>query len=132
MFLPFQLICRSYIQLHVSLIILYIPAFQGAPETIQERLTNVPVSYVNTYKKYTRQGSRVLALAFKSLPDMTVRIIKNNHSWSSTFPFVPQIIYINIYLKYLYIYVFVVEGGFCNLGIIKSINCKKPLYACKY
>ncbi|KAK1392069.1 putative manganese-transporting ATPase PDR2 [Heracleum sosnowskyi] len=45
---------------------------KGAPETIQERLTNVPVSYVNTYKKYTRQGSRVLALAFKSLPDMTV------------------------------------------------------------
>lgn len=45
---------------------------KGAPETIQERLINVPVSYVNTYKKYTRQGSRVLALAFKSLPDMTV------------------------------------------------------------
>ncbi|XP_009590998.1 putative manganese-transporting ATPase PDR2 isoform X1 [Nicotiana tabacum] len=45
---------------------------KGAPETIQERLIDVPPSYVPTYKKYTRQGSRVLALAFKSLPDMTV------------------------------------------------------------
>lgn len=45
---------------------------KGAPETIQHRLTDVPSSYVETYKKYTRQGSRVLALAFKSLPDMTV------------------------------------------------------------
>ena len=46
---------------------------QGAPETIQERLINVPAWYVETYKKHTRQGSRVLALAYKSLPDMTVR-----------------------------------------------------------
>ncbi|KAL5765123.1 hypothetical protein ACOSQ2_017717 [Xanthoceras sorbifolium] len=45
---------------------------KGAPETIQDRLTELPLSYVETYKKYTRQGSRVLALAFKSLPDMTV------------------------------------------------------------
>ncbi|XP_007029274.2 PREDICTED: probable manganese-transporting ATPase PDR2 [Theobroma cacao] len=45
---------------------------KGAPETIQDRLTDLPPSYVETYKKYTRQGSRVLALAYKSLPDMTV------------------------------------------------------------
>ncbi|GMH17830.1 hypothetical protein Nepgr_019671 [Nepenthes gracilis] len=45
---------------------------KGAPETIQDRLVNLPESYVETYKKYTRQGSRVLALAFKSLPDMTI------------------------------------------------------------
>ncbi|XP_020534686.1 probable manganese-transporting ATPase PDR2 isoform X2 [Jatropha curcas] len=45
---------------------------KGAPETIQDRITNLPRSYVDTYKKYTRQGSRVLALAFKPLPDMTV------------------------------------------------------------
>ncbi|KAK4770522.1 hypothetical protein SAY87_031054 [Trapa incisa] len=45
---------------------------KGAPETIQDRLMDLPPSYVMTYKKYTRQGSRVLALAFKSLPDMTV------------------------------------------------------------
>ncbi|KAK2987746.1 hypothetical protein RJ640_016341 [Escallonia rubra] len=45
---------------------------KGAPETIQERLVDVPSSYAKTYKRYTRQGSRVLALAFKALPDMTV------------------------------------------------------------
>ncbi|XP_057727468.1 probable manganese-transporting ATPase PDR2 isoform X2 [Arachis stenosperma] len=45
---------------------------KGAPEIIQDRLIDVPPSYVETYKKYTRQGSRVLALAYKSLPDMTV------------------------------------------------------------
>ncbi|KAL3835729.1 hypothetical protein ACJIZ3_010465 [Penstemon smallii] len=45
---------------------------KGAPETIQERLVEVPASYVETYKKHTRQGSRVLALAYKSLPEMTV------------------------------------------------------------
>lgn len=27
---------------------------QGAPETIQERLINVPALYVETYKKHTR------------------------------------------------------------------------------
>lgn len=45
---------------------------KGAPETIQDRLVDLPASYVETYKKYTRQGSRVLALAYKPLPDMTV------------------------------------------------------------
>lgn len=57
------------------LVILYGLIFQGAPEIIQDRLINIPPSYVETYKKYTRQGSRVLALAYKSLPDMTVRIL---------------------------------------------------------
>ncbi|KAK7410956.1 hypothetical protein VNO78_02227 [Psophocarpus tetragonolobus] len=45
---------------------------KGAPEVIQDRLIDIPSSYVETYKKYTRQGSRVLALAYKSLADMTV------------------------------------------------------------
>lgn len=45
---------------------------KGAPETIQDRLTELPPAFVETYKKYTRQGSRVLALAFKPLSDMTV------------------------------------------------------------
>ncbi|CBI27691.3 unnamed protein product, partial [Vitis vinifera] len=53
------------------------PLFSGAPETIQERLVDLPPSYVETYKKYTRQGSRVLALAFKSLPEMTVSEARN-------------------------------------------------------
>ena len=51
------------------------PLFQGAPETIQDMLIDLPSAYVNTYKKYTRQGSRVLALAYKSLPEMTVRVL---------------------------------------------------------
>lgn len=45
---------------------------KGAPETIQGRLNDLPSSYVETYKKYTRQGSRVLALAYRPLPEMTV------------------------------------------------------------
>ncbi|XP_024977982.1 probable manganese-transporting ATPase PDR2 [Cynara cardunculus var. scolymus] len=50
---------------------------KGAPETIQERLNDVPAFYISTYKRYTRQGSRVLALAFKPLPDMTVSEARN-------------------------------------------------------
>lgn len=40
---------------------------KGAPETIVERLTNVPSDYESTYKYFTRNGSRVLALAYKYL-----------------------------------------------------------------
>ncbi|KAL5203124.1 hypothetical protein ABZP36_014076 [Zizania latifolia] len=50
---------------------------KGAPETIQERLVDLPAAYVETYKKYTRQGSRVLALAYKLLPDMPVNEARN-------------------------------------------------------
>ncbi|KAL4184272.1 hypothetical protein AMTRI_Chr10g224740 [Amborella trichopoda] len=50
----------------------YFSFVKGAPETIQDRLVDLPPSYVQTYKKYTRQGSRVLALAYKSLPEMSV------------------------------------------------------------
>ncbi|OMP11729.1 Cation-transporting P-type ATPase [Corchorus capsularis] len=50
---------------------------KGAPETIQDRLIDLPPAYVETYKKYTRQGARVLALAYKSLPDMTVSEARN-------------------------------------------------------
>ncbi|KAK1315965.1 putative cation-transporting ATPase [Acorus calamus] len=50
---------------------------KGAPEVIQDRLVDVPSSYVETYKRFTRQGSRVLALAFKPLPDMAVSEARN-------------------------------------------------------
>ncbi|KAJ7945181.1 Cation-transporting ATPase [Quillaja saponaria] len=50
----------------------YFAFVKGAPEIIQDRLIDIPSSYVETYKKYTRQGSRVLALAYKPFPDMTV------------------------------------------------------------
>lgn len=40
---------------------------KGAPETIMKMLVHVPADYEETYKYFTRKGSRVLALAFKQL-----------------------------------------------------------------
>ncbi|PHH56125.1 Manganese-transporting ATPase 13A1 [Ceratocystis fimbriata CBS 114723] len=40
---------------------------KGAPETIQKFLTEVPENYEETFKYFTRRGSRVLALAYKQL-----------------------------------------------------------------
>nr|GEY28762.1 probable manganese-transporting ATPase PDR2 [Tanacetum cinerariifolium] len=50
---------------------------KGAPKTIQERLNDIPAFYVSTYKKYTRQGSHILALAYKPLPDMMGCIVES-------------------------------------------------------
>ncbi|ODQ66026.1 hypothetical protein NADFUDRAFT_70338 [Nadsonia fulvescens var. elongata DSM 6958] len=44
-------------------------AVKGAPETIKGMLTTVPKEYEETYKHYTRNGSRVLALGYKHLED---------------------------------------------------------------
>lgn len=41
---------------------------KGAPETIADRLVEVPDGYEATYKAFTRAGSRVLALAYKKIP----------------------------------------------------------------
>ncbi|KAG0664739.1 putative cation-transporting ATPase 1 [Maudiozyma exigua] len=46
-------------------------AVKGAPETIRERLVNVPSNYDDIYKSFTRSGSRVLALASKDLKKMS-------------------------------------------------------------
>ena len=40
---------------------------KGAPETIMKMLVKVPKDYEETFKYFTRKGSRVLALAFKPL-----------------------------------------------------------------
>lgn len=40
---------------------------KGAPETILKMLVKVPADYEETYKYFTRRGSRVLALAYKQL-----------------------------------------------------------------
>ena len=40
---------------------------KGAPETIKKMLVAVPEAYDETYKYYTRRGSRVLALAGKDM-----------------------------------------------------------------
>ncbi|XP_024368121.1 probable manganese-transporting ATPase PDR2 isoform X1 [Physcomitrium patens] len=76
---PVQIIQRHHFASHLKRMAVvarieekFVALVKGAPETIQERLTNVPNDYVETYKQYTRQGSRVLALAYKSLPEMAV------------------------------------------------------------
>jgi cation-transporting ATPase 13A1 len=43
---------------------------KGAPETIKTMLEVVPADYDETYKYYTRRGSRVLALGWKELQGM--------------------------------------------------------------
>lgn len=43
---------------------------KGAPETIKAMLRTVPGWYDETFKWYTRRGSRVLALAFKEMHGM--------------------------------------------------------------
>lgn len=42
-------------------------AVKGAPETIKTMLSAVPKGYDDTYKWFTRKGSRVLALAMKEM-----------------------------------------------------------------
>ncbi|KAL9057461.1 MAG: hypothetical protein Q9162_002298 [Coniocarpon cinnabarinum] len=44
-------------------------AVKGAPETIRKFLVDTPPNYEETYKHFTRNGSRVLALAYKYLSD---------------------------------------------------------------
>lgn len=46
-------------------------AVKGAPETIKTMLSVVPKDYDDTYKWYTRQGSRVLALAMKEMEPLS-------------------------------------------------------------
>jgi manganese-transporting P-type ATPase len=46
-------------------------AVKGAPETIKTMLASIPEGYDQTYKWYTRRGSRVLALGYKRLPALT-------------------------------------------------------------
>jgi cation-transporting ATPase 13A1 len=42
-------------------------AVKGAPETIRTMLASVPEGYDDTYKWFTRRGSRVLALGMKEM-----------------------------------------------------------------
>ncbi|KAG0300168.1 hypothetical protein BGZ97_003362 [Linnemannia gamsii] len=44
-------------------------AVKGAPETLKNMYTKLPQHYEETYKQFTRRGSRVLALGYKYLPD---------------------------------------------------------------
>jgi cation-transporting ATPase 13A1 len=47
-----------------------IAAVKGAPETIKGMLAVVPDHYDETYKWFTRRGSRVLALGMKDMEPM--------------------------------------------------------------
>ncbi|RCH85960.1 hypothetical protein CU098_000184, partial [Rhizopus stolonifer] len=42
-------------------------AVKGAPETLKAMYTQIPEGYVDTYRHFTRKGSRVLALGYKVL-----------------------------------------------------------------
>src|SRR4051812_14627156 len=42
-------------------------AVKGAPETLRKMIISVPHDYEDTFKHYTRMGSRVLALGYKYL-----------------------------------------------------------------
>lgn len=46
-----------------------IAAVKGAPETIRKMLVNTPPNYEETFKHFTRNGGRVLALAYKFLSE---------------------------------------------------------------
>ncbi|KAI0746432.1 endoplasmic reticulum Ca-transporting P-type ATPase [Daedaleopsis nitida] len=49
-----------------------IVATKGAPETIKRMLAVVPPEYDETFKWYTRRGSRVLALGFKEMDSLSI------------------------------------------------------------
>lgn len=46
-----------------------IASVKGAPETIQKMLVDTPQNYEESFKHFTRNGSRVLALAYKYLSE---------------------------------------------------------------
>lgn len=49
-----------------------IAAVKGAPETIKKMLSVVPEDYDETFKWYTRRGSRVLALGIKEMDTLSI------------------------------------------------------------
>ncbi|KAF8908091.1 endoplasmic reticulum Ca-transporting P-type ATPase [Gymnopilus junonius] len=54
-------------------------AAKGAPETIKTMLSAVPQDYDDVYKGFTRQGSRVLALAMKEMEPLSSDKINKLH-----------------------------------------------------
>jgi cation-transporting ATPase 13A1 len=62
-------------------------AVKGAPETIKTMLQNVPVHYDETYKEFTRKGSRVLALGMKEMEPLSIDKVRTclTHWFESDF-----------------------------------------------
>ncbi|PPQ67683.1 hypothetical protein CVT26_007410, partial [Gymnopilus dilepis] len=56
-----------------------VAAVKGAPETIRTMLSVIPKDYDDIYKGYTRQGSRVLALAMKEMEPLNTEKINKLH-----------------------------------------------------
>lgn len=54
-------------------------AVKGAPETIKTMLAVVPDQYDDTFKWYTRRGSRVLALAMKETSTLSNDKVRFSH-----------------------------------------------------
>ncbi|KAI0084671.1 endoplasmic reticulum Ca-transporting P-type ATPase [Irpex rosettiformis] len=54
-------------------------AVKGAPETIKSMLATVPDFYDETYKRFTRQGSRVLALGYREADGLSAEKITKVH-----------------------------------------------------
>lgn len=60
-------------------------AVKGAPETIKGMLSNVPIGYDETFKSYTRRGSRVLALGVKEMDSLSNDKVKSTFLTQSLF-----------------------------------------------
>ncbi|KDQ55430.1 hypothetical protein JAAARDRAFT_208707 [Jaapia argillacea MUCL 33604] len=56
-----------------------IAAVKGAPETIKTMLAHIPAGYDETYKWFTRRGSRVLALGIKEMEQLSGDKINKLH-----------------------------------------------------
>ena len=59
-------------------------ATKGAPETIRRMLSVVPQGYDDTFKWYTRRGSRVLALGYKEMDAMPLDKVRGQ-AWGQRF-----------------------------------------------
>ena len=61
-------------------------AVKGAPETIKTMLAHVPSDYDETYKWYTRRGSRVLALGMKEYDSISMDRVRFTAVFSALVP----------------------------------------------
>lgn len=59
-------------------------AVKGAPETIKSMLATVPDYYDETYKRFTREGSRVLALGYREVESMSAEKVSYMSSCSAS------------------------------------------------
>jgi cation-transporting ATPase 13A1 len=65
-------------------------AVKGAPETLKTMLAHVPSDYDETYKWYTRRGSRVLALGTKEYDSITADKVRTTVKRFELAPTVPS------------------------------------------